>query len=81
MLNISRIIASQLGKPSGIFANFAGLIWNRRNATLNNTVFDLLALRPTDRVLEIGFGGGYLLNRMMTVVNDGLAAGVMFHLQ
>jgi len=62
--------------PSGIFANFAGFIWNRRNAALNDTVFDLLALCPTDRVLDIGFGGGYLLNRIMPVVTDGLAAGV-----
>jgi ubiquinone/menaquinone biosynthesis C-methylase UbiE len=75
-MKISRFIAAQLGKPSGIFAKFTGFIWNRRNAALNDTVFDLLALRPTDRVLDIGFGGGYLFNRMMTVVTDGLIAGV-----
>jgi arsenite methyltransferase len=75
-MKISRFIAVQLGSPKGIFANLAGFIWNRRNAALNDTVFDLLALRPTDRVLDIGFGGGYLLNRMLTVITDGLIAGV-----
>jgi arsenite methyltransferase len=55
---------------------FAAFVWNQRNAALNDAVFDNLALKPFDRVLEIGFGGGYLLGRMSTVVTDGLLAGV-----
>ena len=52
------------------------MIWNRRNAALNETVLGLLALKPTDRVLDVGFGGGYLLGRMSAVVTEGLLAGV-----
>jgi hypothetical protein len=33
-------------------------LWNRRNTVLNDAAFDGLALRPHDRVLELGFGGG-----------------------
>ena len=43
---------------------------------MNDVAFDNLALRPHDRVLEVGFGGGYLLGRMATVVTDGFLAGV-----
>jgi arsenite methyltransferase len=75
-MTISKLVADQLGNPSGIFGIFAGPLWNRRNAALNDTVLDLLALQPTDRVLDIGFGGGYLLNRMSSVVTDGFLAGV-----
>jgi arsenite methyltransferase len=75
-MNLSRFIAVQLGNPAGIFGKFAGSLWNRRNIVLNDTVFDLLELLPNDRVLDIGFGGGYLLNRMVTVVTGGLIAGV-----
>jgi arsenite methyltransferase len=75
-MTISKLAAHQLGNPNRIFGKFAGFIWNRRNAALNDTVLGLLALQPTDRVLDIGFGGGYLLNRMSSTVTDGLLAGV-----
>lgn len=73
---VPKFIASQLGNPTGIFARVAGFLWNRRNAALNDTVLGLLALQPTDRVLDIGFGGGYLLSRMSAVVTGGLLAGI-----
>jgi ubiquinone/menaquinone biosynthesis C-methylase UbiE len=75
-MTLSKFLARQLGNPSGITSKFAAFAWNRRNAALNDTVFDMLALEPGDRVLEIGFGGGYLLGRMSMIVTDGLLAGV-----
>ena len=71
-----RIVADQLGKPSGMAGGIAAALWNRRNAALNETALALLALQPTDRVLDVGFGGGYLLQRMMAVVTAGRLAGV-----
>ena len=61
---ISKHLENQLGNPTGIFSTLAAWMWNRRNAALNDTVLELLALEPTDRVLDIDFGGGYLLDRM-----------------
>ena len=75
-MTLSNFVARQLGNPTGIIGSFAGWTWNRRNAALNDTVLDLLALQPTDRVLEIGFGGGYLLQRMASIVSEGWLAGV-----
>ena len=75
-MTFSRLLASQLGNPSGITGKFAAFVWNRRNAALNDAVIDMLDLEPDDRVLEIGFGGGYLLDRMSTIVKDGLLVGV-----
>jgi len=51
-------------------------LWNRRNAALNEAALEALALSAEDRVLEVGFGGGYLLERMASVVTRGLVAGV-----
>lgn len=51
-------------------------LWNKRNSALNDVAFSSLALRPDDRVLEVGFGGGYLIGRMATAVTDGCLAGV-----
>jgi ubiquinone/menaquinone biosynthesis C-methylase UbiE len=75
-MTISKLEADQLGNPNRIFGKLVGFLWNRRNAALNDTVLGLLALQPSDRVLDIGFGGGYLLNRMSAVVTAGLLAGV-----
>lgn len=73
---LSTCLAHQLGNPTAIYGRFAAVLWNRRNVALNDTAFDALALQPTDRVLEIGFGGGFLLGRMLPTLTDGLLAGV-----
>jgi arsenite methyltransferase len=75
-MTLSKLIATQLGHPTGLFARLAGSLWNRRNAVLNDHIFELLELQPTDRVLDIGFGGGYLLDRMAAVVTHGSLEGV-----
>jgi ubiquinone/menaquinone biosynthesis C-methylase UbiE len=43
---------------------------------LNEVALERLALPPDGRVLEVGFGGGYLLGRMAGIVTDGSLAGV-----
>ncbi len=73
---LSKLFARQLSNPGGPIGWLAGWVWNRRNAALNDTVLGLLDLQPDDRVLDIGFGGGYLLHRMQAVISGGLLAGV-----
>lgn len=75
-MKITEFIASQLGHPTGTFARLAGSIWNKRNTELNERVLKLLELQPRDRVLDIGFGGGYLLERMSAIVTEGALEGV-----
>ena len=43
---------------------------------LNDVALAKLDLRPDDRVLEVGFGGGYLLGRIAAAVTAGSIAGV-----
>ena len=74
---LARWIAGQLGHPSRLVGRLVlAPLWNKRNSALNDAAFDRLALRPHDRVLEVGFGGGYLLGRMAAVVTEGFLAGV-----
>jgi SAM-dependent methyltransferase len=75
------MLAGTLAKVLIHPSNFPGRLilaslWNRHNAALNDAAFDTLALRARDQVLEVGFGGGYLLGKMATVVTDGFLAGV-----
>lgn len=75
-LILSKSIARQLSNPSGIIGGLAAPLWNKRNSALNDVAFDNLSLIPDDRVLEVGFGGGYLLGRISSVITDGFLAGI-----
>ncbi|MBN2103158.1 methyltransferase domain-containing protein [bacterium] len=72
-----RWIQNQLESPSGCIERFVlPRFWNRRNKVLNDITLCALRLRPEDRVLEVGFGGGYLLQQMIREVTDGYVVGV-----
>jgi SAM-dependent methyltransferase len=72
---LAAFLARQLGRPSGFWsAAILARLWNRRNRALNDMALQRLALQPHDRVLEVGFGGGYLLGRMATVLASGPGA-------
>jgi arsenite methyltransferase len=71
-----RFMAAQLGNPSGLLGRlYLAPMWNKRNKALNDRAYEALGLRPDDRVLEVGFGGGYLLERMNAAVTDGFISG------
>ncbi len=74
---LAKLLAQQLGHPSNITGKWVlAPLWNRRNHVLNDVALAKLDLRPDDRVLEVGFGGGYLLGRIAEVVTEGSIAGV-----
>lgn len=59
------IIARQLAHPKGLVGLVVGRLMNRRNAHMNAFAVQMLDLKPTDRVLEIGFGGGVILKPLL----------------
>ncbi len=74
---LSEKVARQLANPSQLVGRFIlGPLWNRRNSVLNDTAYAALSLTRTDRVLEVGFGGGYLLGRMSSILTRGYISGV-----
>ena len=56
-----RFIAWQLSRPTGFFGRIMGRLMNRHNAKLNSYAVRQLEVTPSDRVLEVGFGGGVTL--------------------
>jgi ubiquinone/menaquinone biosynthesis C-methylase UbiE len=74
---ITRFIAKQLHKPSGVLGRAVlPRLFNKRNAALSDHTFESLALQPDDRVIEVGCGGGYLLSRMAAIITEGLLVGI-----
>lgn len=70
-------LARQLSNPAGMIGKFLlGPLLNKRNARLNDLTLAQLELKKEDRVLDIGFGGGYLLDRIVPQVKQGWAAGI-----
>jgi ubiquinone/menaquinone biosynthesis C-methylase UbiE len=74
---LSKFLAREMGNPSAIMGRFfLAPMWNKRNAALNDTAFENLDLQPHDRLLEVGFGGGCLMNRVVKTVTEGMIAGI-----
>ena len=75
----SRILSLQARKPSGLIGQFVMTkIFNSGNADLNDFVKDCLELQSEDRVLEIGFGPGKLINEMANITTKGIVEGIDF---
>jgi ubiquinone/menaquinone biosynthesis C-methylase UbiE len=60
-----RIVARQLSHPQGFLGRVIRMLMNRTNAQLNAFAVRQLQLKATDRVLEIGFGGGATLPKLL----------------
>jgi len=60
-----RFVARQLSRPTGVVGRLVGWLMNRTNAAMNVFAVQQLDLQPTDRVLEIGFGGGVTLPSLL----------------
>jgi len=58
-------LAKQARKPSGwLGRNILKPMFVTGNAALNQFIFDLLAVQPRDKLLEIGFGPGVLIKQL-----------------
>ena len=62
---LRRWIAHQFARPSGWLGSWFIALWlNRIGRKLNRLALDLLAPKPGDALLEVGFGGGALLKQI-----------------
>lgn len=75
----SNVLSLQARKPTGLIGRYVMTkIFNTANADLNAFVQEVVALENNDRVLEIGFGPGKLINEMAKNSSEILLEGVDF---
>jgi len=64
--SLIRTIVRQFGHPQGLTGHLAGWLMAHRpsNCQRNRWVVSLLDVKPTDRVLEVGFGPGIAISEL-----------------
>ena len=75
---VVRTVVRQFGHPHGIGGRLAGWVMAHRssNRQRNRWVVSLLDVRPTDRVLEIGFGPGLAIAELSRRATGGTVFGI-----
>ncbi|MGB5847757.1 MAG: methyltransferase domain-containing protein [Ignavibacteriaceae bacterium] len=53
-------------------------IFDKGNEDLNSFVYELMSVQPDDQILEIGYGTGKLIDKMVQQINSGCIVGVDF---
>ncbi len=76
IISFRSFLAKQLGHPKGIWGQILVRLLNRGNAEMNDLTIEQLCLEPGDYVLEIGFGGGDLMAKLVSTGMPELIAGV-----
>jgi ubiquinone/menaquinone biosynthesis C-methylase UbiE len=73
---MQNLLMRTFGRPRGTLGRLGGIIMARMNADFGAWVADLLEIGPQDRVLEIGFGPGAVLQRIAQLAPAGYVAGL-----
>jgi len=77
-MSVGQFIYQQFRQPSGLLGSLAGhLMASRRsNRERISWTLELLQIRTTDSVLELGFGPGVALEQVAQTANAGMIVGI-----
>ncbi len=75
---LDKILSAQYRRPSGILGIWIGRQMAKDHRRENLWTISLLEVNPADRILEIGFGSGFAIERVAGMLREGRIAGVDF---
>ena len=75
-MNLMEFVARQLHQPSGKLSGIFGIYMNFNNNYLNKLAVQALDIQPNDHILEVGFGGGGALYKILKNMHGGFVAGI-----
>jgi SAM-dependent methyltransferase len=70
------LLMRAFGRPQGLLGRLGGRIMARVNADFGTWVGDLLKVGANDRVLEVGFGPGVVIENLARRTSSGHVAGI-----
>ncbi|WP_022666152.1 class I SAM-dependent methyltransferase [Desulfospira joergensenii] len=78
-MNFSKFFSRQARKPSGLFGRLiSSQIFEKGNAELNDLMFEALGRCDDERILEIGFGPGKLIQEIADRSDPAMIEGIDF---
>ncbi len=77
-MSLVHAMAQQARRPNGLFGRLFGFSMSRINRQANAWTLSQLDLRPTDDVLEIGYGPGQAIQLVCAEVTAGRICGIDF---
>ena len=75
-VRVARYLNRQAAHPRGWFGRVLGFIWSFEHRKLNAKTLDLLEIRPTDRVLDVGCGSGTGVRDAASRASHGHVTGI-----
>jgi SAM-dependent methyltransferase len=75
-VRFARYLNRQAAHPRGWFGRLLGFIWRFEHQKLNEETLDLLEVRATDRVLDVGCGSGTGVRLATSRVHQGHVTGI-----
>jgi ubiquinone/menaquinone biosynthesis C-methylase UbiE len=75
-MNLAFLLSQQLRHPRGWLGARLGPLMNRENEGINSLALEHLKIESGQHVMEIGFGGGALLQRFLASAGSGIVTGV-----
>ena len=73
---MKRYFVSQFGNPRGFVGTLVGHAMAWKNRRRIEWALQQLEPQPSDRVLEVGFGPGVSIQRLVPWIPDGFVAGL-----
>jgi ubiquinone/menaquinone biosynthesis C-methylase UbiE len=75
---LRRFLRDQFGRPAGLWGDVMGRIMACTPSNMERTrwTISLLDIKPSDRLLEIGFGPGFAIKLASGIASEGFVAGV-----
>jgi len=71
-----KILDAAFAHPQGLLGRLGGTIMARSSGLRNEWIISLLDVRPDDRILEVGFGPGVVIQSLATRATEGFIAGI-----
>lgn len=75
---LARLLDRHYRRPAGIIGRYVGHRMARQHQPENLWTVSLLAIQPTDHILEVGFGPGATIEQLTKLTSQGFVAGVDF---
>ena len=76
VMEIKQSIIKQFGKPSGSIGRFVGWLMSIKNNDRVNWTVENLRVKPSDILLEVGYGPGVTLKKVANNLTSGCIAGI-----